>query len=92
MIVLNEFLRLLNSGGLYAMDELARQLGVSQELVASMVDGLAQRGYLAGLDDACGTGGCTSCGLVGACHTAGAPRPRLLALTEKGRRAASALG
>jgi hypothetical protein len=81
-------LRLLNDGGLHSLAELARRLGLSEPLVAAMVDDLDRRGYLTAVGDACGTA-CAGCGLQEACATPGAPAPRLLALTPRGQRAAA---
>ncbi len=84
--MLTELLKMLNTGGLHAMDEVARRLGVSETLVAEMAEGLARRGYLAPLNH-CGPG-CDGCGLASMCGLDGRPRQRTLMLTEKGRRAA----
>jgi hypothetical protein len=84
--VLLELLRVLDTGGLHSMDEVARRLGVSETLVAEMAEGLARRGYLAPLDN-CGPG-CDGCGMASICGLDGHPRQRTLMLTDKGRRAA----
>lgn len=87
--MLTELLKLLNNGGLLAMDDVARQLGVGEALVADMADGLARRGYLAPLTF-CGDA-CSGCAAASMCGVASGARPqaRMLALTEKGRRAAT---
>jgi hypothetical protein len=77
-------LRLLNEGGIHSTAELARRLGVGEELVGAMTDDLARRGYLTSPEMGRATV-CDGCALAGTCTTAGTP---LLALTVKGRRAA----
>ena len=59
--LLQQLLRLLSGGGLHTIDEAARRLGVSETLVAAMVDNLERAGYLVGLQGSCGTG-CGGCG------------------------------
>lgn len=63
---------------------LARQMGVSEALLAPMIDELARLGYLAEVEPGCGTGQCSRCSLGGSC--AAQPQARLWALTERGRR------
>ena len=87
-------LRLLADGGIHSTAELARRLEVGEGLLAAMVDDLSRRGYLAAVDQSCG-GACNGCGGIrAACaaHGATPTAPRLLALTDRGRRAASAYG
>ncbi len=92
-MLLNEMLRLLGEGGLHSTAEIARRLGVGQEMVAAMADDLARRGYLVPLDAGCATG-CDGCGLAHACAAPGSPAAvmPMLALTAKGRRAAESIG
>jgi hypothetical protein len=85
-MLLNEMLRLLSEGGIHSIAEMARRLGVGQELAAAMVADLARRGYLAPLDMGCATR-CDGCGLASACAAPGSPTMPLLALSAKGRRA-----
>jgi hypothetical protein len=87
---LAEMLRLLADGGIHSTAELARRLEVGEGLLAAMVDDLSRRGYLAAVDQSCGAT-CDGCGIQAACITSGgAPTtPRLLALTDRGRRAAA---
>ncbi len=88
--MLTELLKLLSTGGLHAMDDVARRLGVSEALVADMADGLVRRGYLAPLhfcSDACsGCAAAATCGMTSGVR----PQTRMLALTDKGRRSAAA--
>ena len=90
---LAEMLRLLADGGIHSTAELARRLEVGEGLLAAMVDDLSRRGYLAAVDQSCGAA-CDGCGIRAACAAPGATptAPRLLALTDRGRRAASAYG
>ncbi len=92
-MLLNEMLRLLAEGGVRSTAEIARRLGVGQELVAAMAGDLARRGYLAALETGCATG-CDGCGLASACAAPGSPAAvmPMLALTAKGRRAAESSG
>jgi hypothetical protein len=84
-MMLNDLLRLLGDGGIHSTAELARRLGVSEALLAAMTGDLTRRGYLAPVDNGCGTG-CDGCGLGMACAPASgnAPAPMLM-LTAKGR-------
>jgi hypothetical protein len=86
---LAEMLRLLADGGIHSTAELARRLEVGEGLLAAMVDDLSRRGYLAAVDQSCGAA-CDGCGVRSACAAPGTTpaAPRLLALTERGRRAA----
>jgi len=85
---LAEMLRLLADGGIHSTAELARRLEVGEGLLAAMVDDLSRRGYLAAVDQSCGAT-CDGCGVRSACAAPGATPPaRLLALTDRGRRAA----
>lgn len=81
-------LRVLGDGGIHSIAELARRMGVSQELARLMAEDLTRRGYLAALADGCAPA-CDDCALSNACGTAGSPgsKPLLLALTAKGRQA-----
>jgi Mn-dependent DtxR family transcriptional regulator len=89
--VLQQLLSVLGDGGLHTTDEAARRLKVGEPLVAAMVDNLERAGYLVGIPGGCSMT-CGGCGAAEACGVAGngsAPA-RLLALTAKGRLAASA--
>ncbi len=92
--MLIELLKLLNSGGLRSMRDVAQQMGISEALVAEMVEGLARRGYLVAVAAGCGPAsacsGCSGCSMEPACRTDTRPPARVLALTEQGRRAAAA--
>jgi hypothetical protein len=86
---LAEMLRLLADGGIHSTAELARRLEVGEGLLVAMVDDLSRRGYLAVVNQSCGTA-CDGCGIQSACAAPGATSaaPRLLALTDRGRRVA----
>jgi Mn-dependent DtxR family transcriptional regulator len=64
--VLNEVLRLLAEGGVHSTAELARRLEVSEELVTTMVEDLARRGYLTRLTLDCRIA-CKGCSLAHTC-------------------------
>jgi hypothetical protein len=82
-------LRLLADGGIHSTAELAQRLEVGEGLLAAMVADLSRRGYLAAVDQSCGTA-CDGCGIRSACVApdATSATPRLLALTERGVHAA----
>jgi hypothetical protein len=86
---LKQLLHLLGSGGLHTMDEIARQMGVSETLVAAMTDNLARQGYLTALEHSCSTA-CGNCPVSTACGMPQTPLScsQLLALSAKGRAAA----
>ncbi|KPL23922.1 MAG: hypothetical protein AMJ93_03575 [Anaerolineae bacterium SM23_84] len=83
--MLQELLRLVFSGGVRNVRQLAQQLGVSQPLVESMVDELVRRGYLRPVDLSCDgvCDGCPTASKVNSCHSA-----RVWALTGAGIRIA----
>jgi hypothetical protein len=89
--LLQQLLRLMSGGGLHTIGEAARQLKVSESLVAAMVDNLERAGYLVGLQGGCGAT-CSCCGAAAHCDVSApvSPPARLLALTAKGRLAAAA--
>jgi len=66
---------------------LAHKMGISETLVAPMIDNLVRLGYLSEVKPGCGQGHCSGCSLSGSCQAQ--PKARLWALTAKGR---SALG
>ncbi len=90
--MLAELLRILNAGGLHSMQEVASQMGVSEALVGEMADALARRGYLAPVTAGCApASACAGCAMEPMCGTDGRAPARMLALTERGRRAAAAV-
>jgi hypothetical protein len=82
----DRMLQLLEQGGLHSTAELARRLGVTEALIAALVEDLARRGYLAPIDGGCGQRSCSGCWAAVSCE-----RPQstpIVALTSKGRQAA----
>lgn len=78
-------LRLLsNSSGIASLPEIARKLGMSEGLLARILDDSVRLGYLSLARDDCGTPTCPACATRGSCLAGTAPR--LWFLTEKGRR------
>ena len=71
-------------GGIQSVDDLAQTLGVSPQLLRTMLDDLTRRGYLQPLVTGC-TQPCISCPLSGYCQLKA--RQNIWSLTEKGRRA-----
>jgi hypothetical protein len=85
-------LSLLSYGGIRSTSDLARRLGVSAALVGMMAEDLTRRGYLQALTGGDCNSGCGGCAIVSQCKLPVAEEDRLplLALTEKGKAAASA--
>ena len=78
--MLQRLLDLVAEGGLRSYADLARELGVSEELVGQMIEDLAQRGYLRPVAGDCESR-CTGCSLAKTCAIGGPAR--VWALTEK---------
>jgi len=81
--MLTELLRRVAQGGLHSAAALARELGVTEALLAQMIDDLVGMGYLRPVSGGCG-GGCSACSLAGGC-TIGGPGG-IWMLTGKGMR------
>jgi hypothetical protein len=81
--MLVNLLNLLTAGGVHPVSEMARALGVSEELTQQMITDLTQCGYLRSLDTACRSR-CATCPLANACAL-GRVAPTW-ALTHKGAR------
>lgn len=82
--MLSEVLRMLGRGGTQRLPDLAKELGVSNELLESMMDELVRSGYLQRVEAAC-AGSCAACGAKASCAAGG--RGRLWVLTERGQHA-----
>jgi predicted ArsR family transcriptional regulator len=78
---LQRLLELVAEGGLRSYADLARELGVSEELVGQMIEDLARRGYLRPVAGNC-EGHCAGCPLAETCAIGGPTR--VWALTEGG--------
>lgn len=85
--MLFQLLRVVHSMGAHSLKELAQQLDVSQELVESMIEELAQLGYLRPLAAKCGDE-CSHCPVGDTCAIGGLGR--VWVLTESGQRIAQA--
>jgi hypothetical protein len=80
--MLEKLLARISQGGIYSTHSLARELGVSQELVEAMLEDLVRAGRLQAID-ACEThssdhrcssdrrGSCDRCGRAGSCQPCG---------------------
>jgi len=79
--LLQRLLEAVARGGTHTRSELARELGVSQELLQGMIDDLARRGYLRPTGEGCDEH-CATCLLHDTCAV-GSPG-QIWALTEKG--------
>ncbi len=87
--MLLQLLHALNSGEAYRPQKLAKELGVSIELLDSMMDELTRLGYLQRVEGTCATS-CEACCQRATC-VAGT-RGRLWALTERGGHTRTARG
>jgi len=83
--MLEELLQRITRGGTHNLSELARELGVSRELLRQMIEDLVRMGYLRPVADRC-EAHCAGCPLAGTCAVGGPTR--VWALTEKGSRLA----
>ena len=83
--MLRKLLRFIAEGGTHTKTELARELGVSEDLVERMLADLARMGYLNPVEGDCASQ-CAACPLASTCAV-GTPT-RIWALTEKGQKAA----
>ncbi len=79
-------LRRVARGGVHSTTALARELDVSEELLAQMTDTLAQMGYLKPVDGDCRRQ-CDACPSAGGCCIGGPGG--IWAVTEKGMRVAT---
>ena len=78
--MLEELLRRIAEGGTHNLSELARELGVGEELLRQMIEDLARMGYLRPVAGDCESQ-CTGCSLAETCAIGGPAR--VWALTEK---------
>jgi len=76
--MLQRLLELVAEGGLRSYADLARELGVSEELVGQMIEGLARMGYLQPVAGDC-QAQCTGCSMAGTCAVGGPTRVWMLA-------------
>lgn len=83
--VLERLLQHIGVGGLYSLDDLARELDVSRPLLDAMIADLERMGYLRKISNAC-KAGCEHCPSHGLCTLIGSGQA--WTLTEKGMRAA----
>jgi hypothetical protein len=85
--VLEQLLKTVSEGGVHSYTELARSLGVSEELLEQMVEDLVRLGYLEPVGGVCSST-CEGCPMGGLCAVGG--RGQAWTLTSKGSRAAAA--
>jgi Mn-dependent DtxR family transcriptional regulator len=85
--MLTKLLRRVAQGGAHSTAVLARELGVSEGLLAQMTATLVQIGYLKPVSGGC-VGQCGGCSLAGSCSIGGLGG--VWTLTEKGERVAEA--
>jgi hypothetical protein len=85
--MLKKILQEMSTGNVYSRADLARRLGVSEGLLAQMMEDLARKGYLAPLTAALDCGGCSRCNgrkVCNGCGSSEATMPKGWALTAKG--------
>ena len=80
--VLRRLLQLVAEGGVHHYGHLARQLGVSEQLLDQMLQYLVRRGYVRPLADG-SEAQCAGCPLTRPCSIGGSTR--VWTLTEKGQ-------
>jgi hypothetical protein len=81
--MLRKLLDIIRAGELSSQPEIARQLGVSVDMLNALIEQLVRMGYLQDLNQACDTASsCAHCDLSAACKK---PAIRMWQLTEKGR-------
>ena len=81
--MLAELLRRVAEGGVHSAAALARELRVTEALLAQMIDDLVGMGYLRPVNGDCGAR-CSGCSLAGGCSIGGPGG--IWTLTEKGMR------
>ena len=64
--MLRQIMDRIAQGGSWSVEDLARELGTTPQLVTAMLEDLVRRGYLKAVGAACG-GGCASCSMAGGC-------------------------
>jgi hypothetical protein len=79
--MLDQLLETLAEGGTYSHSDLARTVGVGEELLHQIIEHLVRMGYLKPIAETCGSG-CDDCPVRGICAAGG--RGQAWALTEKG--------
>lgn len=79
--MLQRLLSLLVRGGTHTQGELARELGISEELLEQMLEDLTRAGYLAPLGGNC-PNQCSGCPLADTCFVGSSGR--IWTLTGKG--------
>jgi hypothetical protein len=84
--VLERLLKAIGEGGVHSQSELARSMGVGDDLLAQMVEDLVRMGYLEAIGGAC-TSACASCPMGDLCAVGG--HGRAWTLTAKGQQAAA---
>jgi hypothetical protein len=84
--VLERLLKAIGEGGVHSQSELASSMGVSEDLLAQMVEDLVRMGYLEPVGGACSSA-CTNCAMGDLCAVGG--QGRIWTLTAKGQHAAA---
>jgi predicted ArsR family transcriptional regulator len=78
--MLDRLLQTLQAGGTHRVNDLARELDTTPQLVEAMLDDLARMGYLKRVSGGC-SGGCGTCPMAGTC--AAGSSGQLWALTDR---------
>lgn len=81
--MLERLLALLREGGARTYPELAKAIGVSEELLDALLEDLSRMGYIKPVAQAC-EGACANCPMSGVCAVG--ERGKVWTLTAKGNR------
>jgi predicted ArsR family transcriptional regulator len=84
--MLERLLKAVAEGGVHSYSELAKNLGVSEDLLRQMVEDLVRMGYLEPLRETCPSA-CAECSMGDVCTIGG--HGRAWSLTREGRRVAA---
>lgn len=81
--MLYRFLKIIQSGDVHSLLEIARQLDITPAMVSQVADSLTQQGYLQAVNPGCEPSGqpCTDCLASSSCQSV----PKRWILTDKGR-------
>lgn len=81
--MLYRFLKIIQSGNVHSLLEIARQLDITPAMVTQVADSLTQQGYLQAVNPGCDASDqpCTDCLASSSCQAI----PRRWVLTDKGQ-------
>lgn len=79
--MLNALLKQLENGGVQSVSLLASRLGISEPMLAGMLDNLERMGYIEKLVPGCDNGRCSNCYMKAGCNN---NQPFIWKITAKG--------